>query len=111
MGISQRGFSCEGSVGKDLLSYGFIGNTGDVVHNRVTSKFGKAAKPGDTVGFVLSLYEKENRNCLEIFVNGISQGIAFNNVTNERYYPTFSMYYGGRIKFNSGPTFEHYNSN
>lgn len=42
---------------------------------------------------------------ITFFVNGISQGVAFTNLYNAKYYPALSIYMGGPLKVNFGPNF------
>jgi len=41
------------------------------------------------------------------FKNGQSQGIAFQDIFEGTYYPAASLYMGGTVKFNFGPTFKY----
>lgn len=52
-------------------------------------------------------------SCISFFKNGISQGIAYEDVTGGRYYPAASMYtlpnqQNCEVKFNFGPVFDCY---
>ena len=42
---------------------------------------------------------------ITFFVNGVSQGVAFSNIYNAKYYPSISIYMGGPLKVNFGPNF------
>lgn len=45
---------------------------------------------------------------IRFFLNGVDQGVAFVHLTREtRYYPAASMYGGGTVMLNPGPSFAH----
>lgn len=41
------------------------------------------------------------------FKNGVSEGVAFSDVCNGRYYPCFSLYRSAGVTVNFGPSFRH----
>ena len=41
------------------------------------------------------------------YKNGVSQGVAFSNIYNGRYYPCFSLYRSAGVTANFGPSFKH----
>ncbi len=43
---------------------------------------------------------------IRFFKNGVDQGVAFSNLYEGTYFPAGSLYGGGAVKFNFGPTFK-----
>ena len=43
---------------------------------------------------------------ITFFKNGVSQGVAFENLFGGDYYPAVSLYRGGRVSANFGPIFK-----
>ena len=48
-----------------------------------------------------------NGSYIEFYVNGKSQGIAFNDIYEGEYFAGAALYMHGRVKFNFGPKFVH----
>ncbi|XP_063387876.1 E3 ubiquitin-protein ligase RNF123-like [Cydia fagiglandana] len=82
-------FSMDTGVGDTANSYGYDG--GRVRKwNVATSPYGQAWLPGDVIGSCIDL----DHGTLEYFRNGVSMGVAFNNVTHGNgvaYFPAVSL--------------------
>lgn len=46
-------------------------------------------------------------SCIEGFLNGVSQGVMFQDIYEGTYYPAVSLYYGCTATLNFGPDFKH----
>ena len=108
--------------GFDQFGFSYGSRSGDKYHLAKAIAYGEPFGAGDTVGVLITLPGKPRsyntnkrqygaalrleRSKVEFFVNGKSQGVAFENLQMGKYYPCASLYMGVELKFNFGPAFK-----
>jgi Set1/Ash2 histone methyltransferase complex subunit ASH2 len=100
-------------VGYDEHSYGWRDVDGSKVQRSRRTAYGAAFKSGNVVGMLIRIVDPRARSAtkegttIEYFLDGVSQGIAFDNLPDQRYYPAVSLYMGATVQMNFGPDFEY----
>lgn len=87
-------------VGDDLGSYALDGYR-IVAWNKTNKDYGTFWDVGDVIGICIDLENK----CIEYFINGVSQGIAFKNIEvgpNIAYFPSLTLSKKERCLINTG---------
>lgn len=135
LGWSTEKGDVQAPVGYDRYSYSYRDKEGTKFHVSRGLPYGQPYGSGDTIGFYISLPKVEKSlestqppaeskpidtskkteeelkpivgSQIIFFKNGESQGIAFNDIFDGTYYPAASLYMGGTVKFNFGPTFKY----
>ena len=107
LGIATLNADMEAPVGVDAEGY-CVRDQGGAYHESRQLKPdqyppGVAPFPafhvGDTIGFGFNHTKEIEKSTLEIFINGVSQGIIFNNIdATKGWIPSFSCYYGGVVE-------------
>eukprot|EP01080_Neovahlkampfia_damariscottae_P001229 gene1229-11319_t len=79
IGVADSGFLTDTKTFLSHCSYGwgYYGYNGDKFHNKLSNPYGSSYKAGDVIGVSLNL----TTTSIEFFLNGISQGIAYTNVS------------------------------
>lgn len=135
LGWSTEKGDLQAPVGYDKYSYSYRDKEGTKFHQSRGYPYAAPYGPGDTIGFYIDLppkpkEEKEekkeeekkeekkdgktieepkvlNGSKIAFFKNGQSQGVAFQDIFEGCYYPAASLYMGGTVKFNFGPSFKY----
>ena len=121
-------------VGYDINSYSYRDVNGTKFHESRGGEYGDAYGPGDVIGCLLKMGDppaarrerqrislkgveyivEEERSREEsigsqiaFFRNGKAQGVAYENVWAEVYYPAVSLYKAATVEVNFGPDFLH----
>lgn len=127
IGICTKEFKCDYVLGSDAMSYSYRDIDGSVYHEGFSSPYGQSFSyiKEDVIGCLVYLkppkpksiiteniedkqkFEEINQGSKIIFYkNGISQGLAFENIVQGFYYMGASLYNHAKVKFNFGPDFE-----
>ena len=78
--------------------WGFVLSDAKKISNDTQKDYGKICQINDIIGVLLSFNDNNTLN-VSFFVNGENQGIAFENLPNDIYYPCVVLLYeGARIK-------------
>eukprot|EP00826_Nyctotherus_ovalis_P038683 TRINITY_DN3639_c0_g1_i2.p1 TRINITY_DN3639_c0_g1~~TRINITY_DN3639_c0_g1_i2.p1 ORF type:complete len:211 (+),score=51.65 TRINITY_DN3639_c0_g1_i2:87-635(+) len=124
IGVATRKADLEMPIGADKFGYSYR-DAGSAFFNGKGKSYGVNYKPGDVVGVFINLMPLKPPNLLErkrkgagdasqvisngsfieFYVNGKSQGIAFNDIYEGEYYAGVALYMHGRVRFNFGPDF------
>jgi Set1/Ash2 histone methyltransferase complex subunit ASH2 len=127
VGVATKKTDAEMPIGCDRFSYSYRDVDGAIFFNGVSKQYGVSFKPGDVVGVYVNimplkppnLLEKKHKDAgeatqvvsngsyIEYYVNGRSQGIAFNDLYEGEYFAGAALYMHGRVKFNFGPKFRY----
>ncbi|GAM25567.1 hypothetical protein SAMD00019534_087420 [Acytostelium subglobosum LB1] len=136
LGWSSAKGDKQANVGYDQHSYSYRSQQGDIFHKAKSLPYGQPFGPNDVIGFYISLpvdseiktfdnvdqlavYEMVKKELeddtpapiegseIRFFKNGVSPGVAFKDIGRAMYYPAASMYMGGAVRFNFGPTFKY----
>lgn len=127
LGWSTRLGDLQAPVGYDKCSYAVRDIMGSRIHNsRREDKWGGVEfGPGDVIGFAITLNdnsmdgaaagsadgEETQSNHIRVYRNGIrmgiktTNGIAFDNLSMDTYFPAVSCYMDGAVQLNFGPKF------
>jgi len=119
-------------VGYDKYSYGYRDIEGRKIHMAYKSPYGIGYSVGDVIGFLIILSDvniesrypdprlqfdpptsSKKDEELEVhlnskiifFKNGVSQGVAFEDIYKGCYFPAISLYYNAAVTVNFGPKF------
>lgn len=134
IGWSSEAGELQAPVGYDVNSYSYRDVNGAVFHESSGKEYGASYGPGDVIGCLLTMgdppaarrerqrislkgveyiVEEERQrvvstgSSVSFFKNGVSQGVAFEGVWAEVYYPAASLYKAATVEFNFGPNFKH----
>ena len=78
--------------------WGFILSDAKKISNDTQKDYGKICQINDIIGVLLSFNDNNTLN-VSFFVNGENQGIAFENLPNDLYFPCVVLLYeGARVK-------------
>ena len=134
IGWSTEAGDVQAPVGYDLNSYSYRDVNGAVFHESMGRDYGEPYGPGDVIGVLLTMGDppgsrRERQRCraangveyiveeerqrivstgseMRFFKNGVAQGVAFEGVWAEVYYPAASLFKAATVTFNFGPDFE-----
>ena len=134
IGWSTEAGDVQAPVGYDVNSYSYRDVNGAAFHESTGKDYGQPYGPGDVIGCLLTMgdppaarrerqrislkgveyiVEEERQRVvsagsqLAFYKNGESQGVAFEGVWAEVYYPAASLYKAATVEFNFGPTFKY----
>lgn len=83
---------------EDCLNFwGYILSDAKKIIGSETYNYGKVCKCGDTVGVLLQFKKIDQGPVVSFFVNGENQGVAFDAMPPNVYYPAVSVYYEGTM--------------
>ena len=85
--------------------WGYILSDGCKVSNDTQKDYGKVCKLGDKIGVLMEFNENNNTLSVSFFVNGENQGVAFEGLEKNVYFPSAVLYYEGT----KGKVVEHSN--
>ena len=78
--------------------WGFVLSDAKKISNDIQKDYGKICQINDIIGVLLSFNDNNTLN-VSFFVNGENQGIAFENLPNDLYFPCVVLLYeGARVK-------------
>ena len=107
LGIATTNADMEAPIGVDEEGY-CVRDLGGAYHNARRFKpedYPQGTNPfppfalGSTIGFGFTHTEEKETTTLEVFINGVSQGVIFNNIDpNKEWIPSFSCYYGAVVE-------------
>ena len=112
LGWTTSAGEIQAPVGYDEHSYGWRDVDGSKVQRSRRTAYGAGYKSGNVVGMLIRIVDPRARaattegTTIEYFLDGVSQGIAFDNLPDQRYYPAVSLYMGAAVRMNFGPDFE-----
>ena len=75
--------------------WGYILSDGCKVSNDTQKDYGKVCKLGDKIGVLRECNENNNTLSVSFFVNGENQGVAFEGLEKNVYFPSAVLYYEG----------------
>ena len=75
--------------------WGYILSDGCKVSNDTQKDYGKVCKLGDKIGVLMEFSENNNTLSVSFFVNGENQGVAFEGLEKNVYFPSAVLYYEG----------------
>ena len=75
--------------------WGYILSDGCKVSNDTQKDYGKVCKLGDKIGVLMEFNENNNTLSVSFFVNGENQGVAFEGLEKNVYFPAAVLYYEG----------------
>ena len=75
--------------------WGYILSDGCKVSNDTQKDYGKVCKLGDKIGVLMEFNENNNTLSVSFFVNGENQGVAFEGLEKNVYFPSAVLYYEG----------------
>lgn len=107
LGWATRKAELQAAVGFDKHSFGYRDLSGSIVHasERVDDKL-EPYGSGDVVGCLIDL--GPDKKSISFFKNGKDQGIAFDDIPGDTYFPAVSLYgNGAQVTANFGPSFAH----
>jgi Set1/Ash2 histone methyltransferase complex subunit ASH2 len=131
LGWSTEKGDLQAPVGYDKYSFSYRDKEGTKFHQSRGASYGESYGPGDIIGFYIHLppnaaanavatleeiklsgKKDEEPNKLDgseilFYKNGVSQGVAFSNIYEGRYFAAGSLYGGASVKFNFGPKFKY----
>jgi hypothetical protein len=80
--------------------WGFVLSDAKKISNDIQKDYGKICQINDIIGVLLCFNDNNNLN-VSFFVNGENQGIAFENLPSDLYFPCVVLSYeGARVKVN-----------
>ena len=133
LGWSTEKGDLQAPVGYDKYSYSYRDKEGTKFHQSRGASYGESYSSGDVIGFYINLPQGANSNTIAtleeirltssskkeeepnkldgseiiFYKNGVSQGVAFSNIYEGRYFAAGSLYGGGNVRFNFGPKFKY----
>jgi hypothetical protein len=90
------------SLAPAVAGASLIGGGGGV--SRMPPELGIGRADGGAGSFPPEFSELSRENHIRFYKNGVDQGVAYRNIPSRSYYPAVSVYMGGRVRANFGPT-------
>uniref|UniRef100_A0A3Q3NP79 Ash2 like, histone lysine methyltransferase complex subunit n=1 Tax=Labrus bergylta TaxID=56723 RepID=A0A3Q3NP79_9LABR len=130
LGWSQPLGNLQAPLGYDKFSYSWRSKKGTRFHQSIGKHYSSGYGQGDTLGFFIELpddkvthylyfeekdYVDKAEKSLKVmppsrmifFKNGVSQGVAYENLFEGLYFPAISLYKSCQVSVNFGPHFKH----
>ena len=107
VGWSTRQGELQAPVGFDKYSYGYRDARGSKIHDSVREDdYGEPYSYGDIIGCCISLNDQDpSENYISFYKNGVDQKKAYESIPPGVYFPAVSIYMGGVVSVNFGPSF------